>query len=591
MTEAKKPKKALFLKLLLRGGVIFLIGGSLGIFFLINQSRGNIKDSINFLESFQFSKIEFQRNLQDFKTDWQKWQRDVQILLTKQSLGARIKYLYFLPQFKKESELKSNLLTIIKSGEQIADGSVFKMMLNQEETLSFWENFKKSLAYFDRYGINYFKDWHYHLDNWLSFFGVKQNKNYLVVFQDPSLPRPSGGLIEAYAILSLNQGKVSLEGGSILDLKDAFLENIVPPLPLQTISNKWFFHDVNWFFDFPLTAQKTMAFYPATGEKEKLSGVIFVNLDFLREIIKITGPIEVKEYNLILDENNFLSLFAQKTRESFKQVSATPSQEFFVFFLKALEEKMKTLPASALQPFPEIVMSAFNKKDIQLYNKEDGEEYYFDAFNWTGRLEESRGDYLGVAFSLLNKDFSADRREKRLKLITDISSGVKATTTLSISLSPEAVKEEDQELYLKIYLPQEAEIIEAKGGYLKNLNSKSWPYEKLGYKKDEDVFSIEATLKKFPGQGIETYEESGKKVVGTWVRLGRSSFDLIYERPVGFDELNSWELRVQKQSGQNNKFFYQLILPTGVKIAPTLFSFGQWLPLEKDLEINFNIER
>ncbi|MDD4999157.1 MAG: DUF4012 domain-containing protein [Candidatus Pacebacteria bacterium] len=591
MTEAKKPKKALFLKLLLRGGVIFLIGGSLGIFFLINQSRGNIKDSINFLESFQFSKIEFQRNLQDFKTDWQKWQKDVQILLTKQSLGARIKYLYFLPQFKKESELKSNLLTIIKSGEQIADGSVFKMMLNQEETLSFWENFKKSLAYFDRYGINYFKDWHYHLDNWLSFFGVKQNKNYLVVFQDPSLPRPSGGLIEAYAILSLNQGKVSLEGGSILDLKDAFLENIVPPLPLQTISNKWFFHDVNWFFDFPLTAQKTMAFYSATGEKEKLSGVIFVNLDFLREIIKITGPIEVKEYNLILDENNFLSLFAQKTRESFKQVSATPSQEFFVFFLKALEEKMKTLPASALQPFPEIVMSAFNKKDIQLYNKEDGEEYYFDAFNWTGRLEESRGDYLGVAFSLLNKDFSADRREKRLKLITDISSGVKATTTLSISLSPEAVKEEDQELYLKIYLPQEAEIIEAKGGYLKNLNSKSWPYEKLGYKKDEDVFSIEATLKKFPGQGIETYEESGKKVVGTWVRLGRSSFDLIYERPVGFDELNSWELRVQKQSGQNNKFFYQLILPTGVKIAPTLFSFGQWLPLEKDLEINFNIER
>ncbi|MDD2677992.1 MAG: DUF4012 domain-containing protein [Candidatus Pacebacteria bacterium] len=591
MTEAKKPKKALFLKLLLRGGVIFLIGGSLGIFFLINQSRGNIKDSINFLESFQFSKIEFQRNLQDFKTDWQKWQKDVQILLAKQSLGARIKYLYFLPQFKKESELKSNLLTIIKSGEQIADGSVFKMMLNQEETLSFWENFKKSLAYFDRYGINYFKDWHYHLDNWLSFFGVKQNKNYLVVFQDPSLPRPSGGLIEAYAILSLNQGKVSLEGGSILDLKDAFLENIVPPLPLQTISNKWFFHDVNWFFDFPLTAQKTMAFYPATGEKEKLSGVIFVNLDFLREIIKITGPIEVKEYNLILDENNFLSLFAQKTRESFKQVSATPSQEFFVFFLKALEEKMKTLPASALQPFPEIVMSAFNKKDIQLYNKEDGEEYYFDAFNWTGRLEESRGDYLGVAFSLLNKDFSADRREKRLKLITDISSGVKATTTLSISLSPEAVKEEDQELYLKIYLPQEAEIIEAKGGYLKNLNSKSWPYEKLGYKKDEDVFSIEATLKKFPGQGIETYEESGKKVVGTWVRLGRSSFDLIYERPVGFDELNSWELRVQKQSGQNNKFFYQLILPTGVKIAPTLFSFGQWLPLEKDLEINFNIER
>jgi hypothetical protein len=144
-----------------------------------------------------------------------------------------------------------------------------------------------------------------------------------------------------------------------------------------------------------------------------------------------------------------------------------------------------------------------------------------------------------------------------------------------------------QETYLKIYLPKGIIIKKAENGYLKNNKDISSYYKKLGYRKDDDLSLIEKTKIKNENLGIEIYEEGGKTVVGTWAKLSLKPFRLVYKLPFDWTDFSSWELKVQKQSGQNVKFSYEFIMPDDVKIIPTLFPFNKLIPIESDMVIEF----
>jgi len=111
-------------------------------------------------------------------------------------------------------------------------------------------------------------------------------------------------------LLTADKGKITLEGHEINDLEDIFLQKIIPPLPLQTITNKWFFHDANWFFDFPTTARKLVDLYQTTGAQPSLDGVIALNDSALSQILEITGPIELSALNLRINAQNFTNTFS-----------------------------------------------------------------------------------------------------------------------------------------------------------------------------------------------------------------------------------------------------------------------------------------
>jgi len=65
---------------------------------------------------------------------------------------------------------------------------------------------------------------------------------------------------------------------------------------------------------------------------------------------------------------------------------------------------------------------------------------------------------------------------------------------------------------------------------------------------------------------------------------------LIYKLPDNWKEFSSWETVVQKQSGQEIKFSFELIVPEEVSMVPSLFPFDQFIPLDKDLILDFKRE-
>jgi len=210
--------------------------------------------------------------------------------------------------------------------------------------------------------------------------------------------------------------------------------------------------------------------------------------------------------------------------------------------------------------------------------------------NWTGRIEESRDNYLAVVFNLFNQNFSEDIRNKEIKLKTEFIPDGQIMNTLTIDIPPYGSTDRLQGTYLKIYLPKGITIKEAENCYLKKKENTLSYYKRLGYKEDGDLSLIEKTKIRNEDLGIEIYEEGGKTVVATWVKLSAKSFELVYKLAVDWTDFSSWGLKIQKQSGQNVRFSYQLSMPDDVRIVPTLFPFNELIPLESSMIINFKRE-
>lgn len=497
--------------------------------------------------------------------------------------------LSFLPVIGQGIVLRQCLKRIDNNLKEINNGFLLASMFQQDKgLLSYLGDINRDLDYLDRYNIDYIKDRKHYLENWLLFFGSDKPKNYLVLFQEPAIPRPTGGFIGAYAILSFNEGKIEFSGNNIFALEEIFLEKIIPPDPLQSISDKWFFHDSNWFFDYPSSGQKILNFYSNTGSSPLLDGVILVNSSILNDLLEVIGSIRVDNYDSIIDQSNFHSFFKSQMQEMAKPAPIREQQEFFPVFFQALKTKLRKASPEVFSQIPNVLLNGFIKKEIQIYVINDKLEYFFDSLNWTGRIEESKDDYLGVVFNLFNQNFSEDVREKTIKLKTEFISNGQIINTLIIDVSSFINK--SQETYLKIYLPKGIIIEKTENGYLKNNKDISSYYKKLGYKEDYDLSLIEKTKIRNNNLGIEIYEEGGKTVVGTWAKLSTKPFKLVYKLSSDWTDFSSWELKVQKQSGQNVKFSYELAMPDNVKIVPTLFPFNKFVPLEDDIVINFKRE-
>jgi hypothetical protein len=500
----------------------------------------------------------------------------------------------FFPLLKEEIQLSQHLIAIKENLEKINNGFLFLAMIQQrEDPLSPLNNLKNDLKYFEKYNFSWYENKNYQLENWLSFFGEKEEKNYLVLFQDPDIPRPTGGFIGAYAFLTFDKGKITFLGNNIFSLEEVFLDKIIPPLPLQDISDRWLFHDANWFFDYPSSAQKIMSFYSKTGKKPVLDGIIIANINVMESVLDIIGPLKIKDYNLTIDQNNFVSFYKSQVQESAKPAPLRKEKDSLPLFFKELQKEMKECPLEVLANIPEIFVRNFEKKDLQIYLADDNLEYFFDSFDWTGKIKESKDDYLGVVFNLLRDDFTEDTREKKIELNTEFTANGEIINHLIISAPNFSSKEKQTENYLKIYLPRGIIIKEAEGSFLKNNNNSSKFenfYNKLGYQKDGELLLIEKNTIRDEKNRIEIYEEGGKTVIGCWVQLSVKPFSLVYKLPGSWNQFSDWELIVQKQSGQKIKISFELIMPKDIKITPSLFPFNQFIPLENDLILNFKRE-
>lgn len=217
-----------------------------------------------------------------------------------------------------------------------------------------------------------------------AIFGEGGSKNYVVVLQNSQELRPTGGFIEAVALLSFANGSVSgVETYSSYQLDSRLQTQVTPPEDLQQIlgEQQWWLRDANWFPDGPKTADQIARFAHSTIGKEP-DGVIILNTLSLPAILAATGPIEMPEFNEVLTDKNIAERLEFHT-ELPHQVVDTKT-EYRGALLKALFAKLGQLSDEQTLAFLDVIHQELDNRQLLLYSADSDIQQSFSQFGWVG---------------------------------------------------------------------------------------------------------------------------------------------------------------------------------------------------------------
>ncbi len=354
------------------------------------------------------------------------------------------------------------------------------------------------------------------------------------------------------------------------------------------IENQWFFHDLNWFYDLSLSGEKLINnFNEVTSYKTE--GLILINPEVIKEILKTTGEITLKEYPFPISYNNFESFLKEELINGMKPGPLRTKPIVLDAFFNLLFEKLKEIDSDQLEKLIDNLIDLKDQKDIQFYFKN---QKFNDLFNIKKKSESK--NFVGVTFSYLNKELKEDIRQKKIALKTELNEDGRFINQINILAEATNLSEKRILTYLKVYLPKDVELIETTGWQKVEIKDLSDYFKKLNYLIDQDVLKIEENQIHLENTEAKISLENNKTVIEGFANISVEPINIKYylkEMVPENEKSFPFEIEILKQSGQNVTFIYNLLLPKNYKLGPNLFTFNKWLDLNKDLVIKFTIEK
>lgn len=410
--------------------------------------------------------------------------------------------------------------------------------------------------------------------------GSDRPQKYLLVFENNSEIRAGGGFIGSYGILDLENGKIkNLFIDGIFNPDGQLNEKIIPPMPIQKISAAWSMHDANWFADFPTSAQKIALFYEKTGGAT-VDGIIAITPTVTEKMLKITGAIEMKEYNIIIDEKNFLMETQLQVEELYDTEENKPKKFLADLAPKIISELFNVENLNAqekIERYSEIIdliEKSSKEKHIIFYHRNNEIENMIIRRGWGGQVLNSSGDYLSVVNSNINGYKTDAVIDEQIIHDTEISNNGSIIDTVRIIRKHTGGKSDYDwynrvnSNYMRVYVPTGSVLLEASGHTLQNYEP---PIDYSDFKTDPDVAKIESTIEIDSETGTHIFEEAGKTVFGNWVYVSPGeTVEVMYRYKLpykidfnGFTKpADKYSILIQKQLGSvGSKFSGSIKLP------------------------------
>jgi len=419
------------------------------------------------------------------------------------------------------------------------------------------------------------------LGSMVSFLGSSSPRRLILLFENPSELRPNGGFAGSYGELVLERGSVkSLEVNDIY-YPDKFLAlKVVPPVQLQTVTPNWGARDTGWFFDFSKSSENLLEYLEASSiySKEDITfdGVIALNVRVVGDLLRVTGPIEIPEYGLVLDHKNFLSEL-QREVEANKIPGENP-KKVLSFAAPRLIEALGSVGQNGGNIL-DIFVSRAQNKDIQMFFRDESMQSLSRDFRLDGEVYQEPDGFVGDYLALVNTNIAGGKTdifvEQKVVLNSELGADGSITNNLSIIHSHRGQNETDpwynhiNQNFFKIFTRAGTTLTYFDGGESKEILPKI-DYIQNGYTIDSDVAEIEnslVALRPFPNGYVEQYLESGKRVFATWfnVNPGESAtLKAKYNSPkIYLQDGEIFTFILDKQSGSEMDFEYAILAPAG----------------------------
>lgn len=215
--------------------------------------------------------------------------------------------------------------------------------------------------------------------------GFRKKQTYLILLQNSTELRPTGGFIGSLLIMSFLDGRVdSLDVQDVYTADGQLKGHIDPPLPIREILGRehWYLRDSNWDPDFSVSGEKAAWFY----EKElgqSVDGVIAISLPMVTQLLKVTGPIELLDFNERISESNFFAKSLLYTETDFFPGS-TQKKDFLGALISALMTRVTSDRSLSSAGLLSVLTDAIQSRDLQFYFSDTELQALVTQWGWNG---------------------------------------------------------------------------------------------------------------------------------------------------------------------------------------------------------------
>ncbi len=377
------------------------------------------------------------------------------------------------------------------------------------------------------------------------FGGYPNEQTYLMLFQNNTELRPSGGFIGSFGILHIKGGEIAdFKTNDTYNVDNPSETKITPPWQLPKLVHPaldtWYLRDANWSPDFPTSAQNVENIYHLEGGEENFDGVMAITCTFLEYLLKVTGPVSVADFPKEFTSDNVTELIQYQVSKRFAELGL--KEEFRKDLLGGLATeiigKLYSLPQDKLITLLQTLSTSLDEKQFLIYSQDEETQKFIENENWGGKIEETAGDYFASIDANMASLKTDSYVKRKINYNIDLNNGDKAKVKVILTHINNAPgfswRTTRYRTWNRIYIPQDSELISIDG------NEKGSQYYKEA------------------GMTYEIINELDKESIGTFTSIEPGEQrDLTYEyylpEKLSKDlKNNGYKLKVQKQPGTIN---------------------------------------
>lgn len=248
--------------------------------------------------------------------------------------------------------------------------------------------------------------------------GEDSPQTYLIVYQDNSVLRSTGGRIESVALITFNKGRLVETSIYDADFIDSQITGFIEPPEVirKHLGDSWSIKDSNWDADYVESAKKASWFMDKAIQKQ-INGVITIDNNFIYELIYQKSSSNLKSVETID--------FLKKLRISGKDKSDKEvdyHKEILEASLKELYKKKPRKRASFIKMIPSLI----DRKDLLIYLNNISAQRAVEEVGASGALPGSSEcdncyrDWIAVIETNLNSQIKSSDITKYFELETEI---------------------------------------------------------------------------------------------------------------------------------------------------------------------------
>lgn len=232
-----------------------------------------------------------------------------------------------------------------------------------------------------------------------SFLASGTEKTYLILMQNNTEVRPTGGFIGTYGIITFRDGSVvKLETDNVYNLDDVSRMNVAPPQPLAEYGpiKRWYLRDSNWSPDFAQSAQQAITFFRSEGGREAIDGVIALTPDVIASLMRILGPVSVDDLNFHPDQ--FAEELEYQVEKGYERrgIAKKDRKDVIRLIANDLFAKLSHLSVYDWQKIGALLDARRSDKHLMMYFTDRDSQRTARALAMSGEVLQFEGDYLMV---------------------------------------------------------------------------------------------------------------------------------------------------------------------------------------------------